>query len=219
MSIEDQETLQSNFNGLIDCDATDTSCQNGLSVESIIDAELTLFGNAINIVPAAGNFEPFRPVQDGLLITSPLDSTASFPSVTKPLLISTVNNEAAFAIYGAFPDPLDISLFEPITEATLGPDRTSTVIASPFYSQDGVTDARVLLQTLGTDSIWRCASDTFARAWVAHGGSAYVGQFTIGATYPGNEQVDICNEPGEVCHQDDIEIVVSTLLLPPYGPS
>jgi hypothetical protein len=74
-------------------------------------------------------------------------------------------------------------------------------------------DARVQLQELGTDYLWRCSAWTFARNWVQNGGTAYVGKYLVGATYPGNGEVPYCIQPGIVCHQDDIEIVVSHLAL------
>ena len=143
-----------------------------------------------------------------------MDSTAPFPSVNKHLLITSVANEAGFAIYGAFPDPLPKSAFEPICRsAFLSNRRTEIVVDSPFYSfstSGGVIDARTQLQELGTDYQWRCSAWTFARNWVRNGGTAYVGKYLVGATYPGNQEVPYCTQPGIVCHQDDIEIVVST---------
>ena len=123
-------------------------------------------------------------------------------------------NEAGPAIYGGFTDPLPQSAFLPICQATfLSTERTNIITSSPFYSfppSDSVVDARIQLQELGTDYLWRCSAWTFARNWVAHGGTAYVGKYLLGATYPGNEEVPFCTQPGIVCHEDDIEIVVST---------
>ena len=157
--------------------------------------------------------EPIRPVLDGSFITTPLDSTAPFPSVSKHLLITSVANEAGPAIYGGFSNPLPQSAFSPLCQAAfLSPKRTDIIVSSPFYSftsSGGVIDARIQLQELGTDYQWRCPAWTFARNWVQNGGTAYVGKYLIGATYPGNQKVPYCTQPGIVCHQDDIEIVVS----------
>jgi len=49
---------------------------------------------------------------------------------------------------------------------------------------------------------------------VQNGGTAYVGKYLVGATYPGNEGVPYCTQPGIVCHQDDIEIVFGTVSNP-----
>ena len=197
---------------MINCTATDVSCRNSLSIDSILSAQSTLFQTAVTFEPSAGPSEPIRPVRDGSLITSPLDSTAPFPTVTKPLLLSTVLDEAAFAIYGQFPDTLPADFFSPICNATFGQPRCNTIIDSKFYTArplgGGQIDTRTQLQVLGTDYLWRCSSWTFARNWVAHGGSAYVGQYQIGASYPGNSAVPFCTNPEVVCHEDDIEIVV-----------
>jgi len=173
---------------------------------------MTLFNNACNLDPAAGSNQPIRPVLDGSFITTPLDSTAAFPSVSKPILVTSVSHEAGFAIYGAFTDPLPEEAFQPICDATFGSERTAVVVNSPNYapipSADGSIDARTQLQLVGTDYLWKCSGWTFARSWVQNGGTAYVGQFVVGATYPGNEAVSYCTQPGVVCHQDDIQIVV-----------
>jgi hypothetical protein len=131
--------------------------------------------------------------------------------------VTSVANEAGFTIYDNFPDPLPEDTFFPICQATfLSTERTNIIVSSSFYPpvpSDGFVDARVQLQTLGTDYIWRCSAWTFARNWVKHGGTAYVGKYLLGATYPGNEAVPYCTQPGIVCHQDDIMIVVSHPLL------
>ena len=217
MSSTTQKTLQSFFNQGVSCGSANTACAKALSVNDILDTQNDVFDNAINLDPAAGNSEPIRPVLDGSLITAPLDSTAPFPPVNKPILVTTAAQDAGFAIYLGNPDPLPEDDFEPALNMTFGPARTSTIMNSNFYPTpppaDGIPDARVQLQTLGTDYLWRCSSWTFARNWAQHGGPAYVGQFVVGATYPGNEIVPYCTQPGIVCHQDDIEIVVSTISL------
>ena len=205
--------MQSSFNGYINCTSSDKSCWNSLSLDAILNAQTTLFNDAMNIDPSTGSFEPIRPVRDGSFITSPLDSTASFPSVSKPVLISTVLNEAGGAIFGQFPQPLPSSLLSPVCEASLGPTRTSTILSSGEYpavryAADGTIDARYQLEAIGTDYMWRCSSWTFSRNWVQNGGKAFVGLYTVGASYPGNDAISYCTQPGVVCHQDDIEIVV-----------
>ncbi|KAJ3744994.1 alpha/beta-hydrolase [Lentinula detonsa] len=210
-----QKTLQSAYNNLINCAATDYVCQNALSVDDILNAQGTLFNEAFNLDASAGAGEPLRPVNDGTLITSPLDSTAPFPSVNKPILVSTVLNEAALTIYGdEFTSALPEDEFLPVCQASLGDSRANAVANASFYKPlavDGSEDAREQLQELGTDYVWRCSSWTFARNWISNGGSAYVGRYSVGATYPGNEEVPICTETGVVCHQDDIEIVFGTV--------
>jgi carboxylesterase type B len=193
-------------------------------LDAILNAQTTLFNNAINIDPSTGLFQPIRPVRDGSFITSPLDSTAPFPSVNKPVLISTVLNEAGLAIYSQFPQPVSQDTLPYIIEASLGTDRTNTLLGSNRYpaapsSNSGAVDARDQLQLIGTDYMWKCSSWTFARAWVQNGGKAYVGLYTVGASYSGNDAVPYCTQPGVVCHQDDIEIVVGPVASLPLAAS
>lgn len=129
--------------------------------------------------------------------------------------MTTANKDAGPAIYGSVPD-LPPSFYSLVLNETFGPQATQILMASPFYPppvDDGSdTDIRPDLVTLGTDQIWRCPTWTFARNWSTFGGHIYVGVFTEGATYPTNLGFSICTEPGNVCHQDDIEIVVSSLV-------
>lgn len=182
---------------------------------------LEVFGAASGLDSSAGAFEPMRPVHDGSLITSPLDSTAPFPKVSKTIIVSTVQDEAGPAIYGQNPDPVPESQWPGMVDATLGEPRTSVIINSTFYEMPKLNataaaafDARTQLQTLGTDQIWRCASWSFARNWAASGGKVFVGHYTVGATYPDNEGVDFCTQQGSVCHEDDIQIVFGTVSSP-----
>lgn len=211
--------MQANFTAQVNCASTDTPCQNALPLNTILNAQGTLFDVAFTLDPAAGKSEPIRPVLDKNFITAPLDSTAPFPPISKSVLLTTVANEAGPAIYGSFPSTLPQDSFFPICQAIfLSTDRTDIIVSSPFYRSvpaDGPVDARVQLQTLGTDYIWRCSAWTFARNWVQNGGTAYVAKFRVGATYPGNEAIPYCIQSGIVCHQDDIQIVVSRPLRSP----
>jgi carboxylesterase type B len=211
LSTTTQQTLQTFFNSQIPCSSSDQQCLNGLSLDSIINAEMNLFGNAVNLDASADQFEPMRPVKDGSFITSPLDSTAPFPHQTKPILITNAKDDAGFAIFGQFTDPVPPSSFKDVVLATFGSNRTELIVSSSFYAAGGAEetlDARPTIEDLGTDYLWRCSGWTFARNWVQNGGKAFVGEYTVGATYPGNEAVPFCTQDGVVCHQDDIEIVV-----------
>ncbi|KAJ3515728.1 hypothetical protein NLJ89_g1571 [Agrocybe chaxingu] len=208
-----QNTLISNFTGQINCSGEDSACLNALSADTIINEGMNVFSWAYILDPAAGRNQPLRPVLDGSLVTSPLDSTGPFPAVSKPLLITSVSNEAGPAIYGGFP-ALPESMFKPLCEATFGPERAAIVVAQSLYSPvpaaDGSVDARAQLQQVGTDYLWRCSGWTFARNWVSNGGKAYVGEYIVGATYPSNDWVSYCAKAGVVCHEDDIQIVFGT---------
>jgi carboxylesterase type B len=205
-----KEQFQDYFNSKINCASSDQSCLNGLSVPTIIQAQMDLFNNAASLNRAAGP-EPIRPVRDSSFIASSLDASAApFPSVSKRLLITTVLNDAGPAIYNFFPDPLPESLWQPIVDGSLGPTRGPAVRGSPYYpvTPDLSNDIRPLLEKLGTDQQWKCSSWTFARNWVSHGGSAYVGVFNVGALYETNIGVPFCSAAGHVCHEGDIKIVV-----------
>ena len=203
------------FTQNINCNVSDTACLNALSTDAIMSAQNSLLDAAVNgdIDAAAGASEPIRPVRDNVLITNPLDLTATFPQQSKPIILSTVRNEAGPSIYGNIPFDVDDSLYASLVENTFGSPRTSRILATALYAAtpavDGVDpDQRPQLEELGTDQIWRCATWTFARNWVGNGGQAYVGEYMVGATYPGNDEVPFCTSGGAVCHQDDIEIIV-----------
>lgn len=209
-----QSALQNYFNSQIGYTSTDSANLNGLDLTTIINAQMNTFSAALTLDPATGRNVPIRPVLDGSLITSPLDSSSpDFPSQNKPLLITSVAQEAGFAIYGLFTQPLPQAVLRDVCVATFGVNRTDIILANPLYAPtiaaDGTSDIREQLQKIGTDYLWRCSSWSFARSWVQNGGTAYVGEYIVGASYPGNEVVPYCTQPGIVCHQDDIEIVVS----------
>ncbi|KAJ7210086.1 alpha/beta-hydrolase [Mycena pura] len=208
--------LQGTFNDLVGCSTADTACQTALSVADILAAQQSLVNEALALDSSTGLGEPLRPTLDGTLVRTPLDSTAPFPAVRKPLLLTNVLNEAGPTIYDTlFPGPAQpAAAFAPVCDAILGPARTQTIVDSGFYPVDPAGDARAPLETLGTDYIWRCPTWTFARNWAAHGGTAFVGMFTIGAPYPFNAGIPYCTQPGVVCHQDDIEIVFGTVPSP-----
>ncbi|KAJ7578446.1 alpha/beta-hydrolase [Mycena floridula] len=217
-SLASHTTLQDYFTGLTNCAATDKACLAALSLDSILDAQSDLTTNALSLDASATQNESIRPVRDGTLITSPMDSTAQFPSVNKPILLSTVQNEAGPTIYSWFDTPQPEAAFPVISAGTLGQDRTTVITQSTFYPGiillDGSIDARQQVEKLGTDYLWKCSGWTFARNWVSNGGTAYVGLYTVGATYVSNADIDFCSQPGSVCHQDDIEIVFGTVLSP-----
>lgn len=211
-----QFQLQQYFNELVNCSPTDTPCASSLSLNDILSAQDVYCDTAWNIDQSAPG-EPMRPVRDGTLITSTLDSTSPFPPVSKPIILSNVRNEAGPTIYWAFNDPIDTPTYTMIVQSSLGEPRASNVLSSPYYQvptlAGGQTaDARVQLEKMGTDQVWRCATWTFARSWTQNGGRAFVAQYTVGATYPDNSAIPFCSGGGVVCHEDDIEIVVRGLV-------
>ena len=165
-----------------------------------------------------------RPVHDGVLIASTLDSSSHFPQVSKPIILSTVANEAGPAIYGSITAPIDEGTYEAIVESAFKEPAASNLLACPNYQVPNATsgqptDARIQLEQMGTDQIWRCPTWTFARSWTQNGGSAFVAHYTVGATYPDNNGVPYCFGDGVVCHEDDIEIVVRDLFDVPWSYS
>lgn len=133
--------------------------------------------------------------------------------MSKPVLINTVVNDAGPAIYGNFDEPMGEQMFQAVVFGTLGEDRGDTILSSTHYplppSVNGQLDARPTLETMGTDQMWKCPSWTFARNYIQNGGTAYIGVYSVGATYPSNDGVSFCAQNGVVCHEDDIQIVVS----------
>ncbi|CAK5277677.1 unnamed protein product [Mycena citricolor] len=222
LSMSTQAMLQSTFNSQIGCSASDSACQSALSVSDILNAQTNLGNEADGLDASTGLGEPIRSVKDGVLVTNPLDLTAAFPTVSKPLLLTNVKDEGGWTVYDNLfpgPDAYPTAYWDPVLQQTLGSDRTTTVDNSDFYPLDSSVDMRVPLQTLVTDSIWRCPTWTFARNWAANGGSAYVGVFTVGATYPVNQNITFCTTDGAVCHQDDIEIIFGTVSSPSAAQS
>ncbi|PSS37407.1 hypothetical protein PHLCEN_2v743 [Hermanssonia centrifuga] len=222
LSAATQQTLQTYFNGLLPCSTTDVSCLNNISIDDLLGFTDNLSNTALTLDQSVGLGEPLRVVRDGFLITTPLDDTAPFPAVSKPIMVSNVKNEAGLSIYSdnAFPDSVAPTLYDEVVEGTFGDPDTSFVLANPNYAippsaqNNANTDARPTLEKLGTDQIWRCPGWTFARNWIGGGGNAYVGLYVVGASYPGNDAVSFCTESGIVCHQDDIEIVFGTVPSP-----
>ncbi|KAF9652913.1 alpha/beta-hydrolase [Thelephora ganbajun] len=211
LSTGTQQTMQNFFNKQFSCNPSDDSCASSLSVDEIIKASGTLYSQAMSLDPATGQGEPIRPVHDGHLITHKLTTTSSFPQVSKPILVTTVANEAGPTIYGWFSSPISEHDFQQTVYLTLGSSRADTVLASGRYTvqaQGGVVDARPGLEKIATDYLWKCSSWTFSRTWASKGGPAYVGMYVLGATYPTNGGIPFCN--GSVCHQDDIPIVFGT---------
>ncbi|EJD02233.1 alpha/beta-hydrolase [Fomitiporia mediterranea MF3/22] len=217
-------TLNDFFVSQLQCSASDTDCLAGLSTDDILNASMTVFGTANSLDPSAGSFEPMRPVKDGSLITSALDLTESFPGQSKQLLITTVRDEAGPAIYGNFTTAVAESEWDDIVNATLGSTRAAKIVNSSFYAVPAVFaantsafDARIQLEGLGTDQIWRCPSWSFARSWASAGGKVFVGVFAVGATYPDNSAIPFCTQG--VCHENDIEIVFGTVNSPSSAQS
>ena len=214
--------MQKYFNGQFSCDLSNSSCASSLSVDDIVQASGALYSQAMYLDPAAGQGEPIRPVHDGQLITTTLTDNSPFPSVSKPILVTTVQDEAAPLIYTLFDSAVSEQLYQQSVTAYLGTSRANTLFSSERYTvqtRGGVCDARPTLEKMGTDYMWKCACWTFASTWASKGGPAYVGLYDVGSTYPSNSGIPFCTTDGAVCHQDDIQIVVSLGPVPKFCPA
>lgn len=212
LSTGTQQTMQNFFNEQLPCNPSDNNCASSLTVNDIVGATESLFSQAMSLDPAAGLGEPIRPLHDGQLISCTLTANSPFPQVSKPILVTTVIDDAGPIIYGTFTSPLSEQGYQGFVYGTLGSSRADTVLASqkyPVQTSGGLVDARPSLETLGTDYMWKCPSWTFSRTWASNGGPVYVGMYVVGATYPTNSEIPFCTSNGSVCHQDDIQIVVS----------
>lgn len=181
-------------------------------VSSILAAQVNIANTATTIDPATGPAEPIRPVLDGSLIQYSL--TTTFPPTNKNLLLTTTKDEAGPAIYAAVEDPLPPAYFDYVSGAIYGPARAIEIEAFYQIVEEDTDDIRPELVLVTTDGAWRCPNYALAHSWASRGGNVWVGEFTVGATYPSNTAYSFCTTNGAVCHQDDIPIVFGTATSP-----
>ncbi|KAG8805373.1 hypothetical protein FRC19_007922, partial [Serendipita sp. 401] len=140
--------------------------------------------------------------------------TKTFPPNLKPLLITTVKDEAAEAIYSNIGFPIPPAYYSLVATNLFGSPRDVQIGAQYKVAEDTTDDIRPLLVDITTDGAWRCPAYTLARTWAVKNGNVWVGEFTLGSTYPSNAGYSYCTTAGNVCHQDDIPIVFGTLTSP-----
>jgi carboxylesterase type B len=128
--------------------------------------------------------------------------------------VTTVKDEAGPATYAGIQDPLPSAYFNFVAQTIYGALRAVAVAAFYQTIEEVTDDVRPLMVTIGTDGAWRCPSYAFSRSWASRGGNVWVGEFTVGATYPANAGINFCTTNGAVCHQDDIPIVFGTTTSP-----
>ncbi|KAF8582262.1 alpha/beta-hydrolase [Ramaria rubella] len=201
------------------------SCEQNMDVATLLSHQSTLLGNAPSLGPEYFPSAPLRPSPLNIFISDTFTQSNHFPSESglKPLVVTTVKDEATFTIYSMFPDTqgvMPVAEFLPVVTSIIGPTRALQVVNSTFYSltsdnvdnnTSAVVDPRTVLTTFGTDLVWRCPGWKLARDWATHGAQKqFTGLFTQGVSYPGNSAVPECTVPGTVCHQDDIEVVFGT---------
>jgi hypothetical protein len=118
--------------------------------------------------------------------------------------------EAGPSIYGNLPQ-LPAEAWSQALSVTFSPQDIQNIDNSGFYPvPDDESDIRPQIVNLGTDQIWRCPAWTLARTWTSRGGAAYTGVFDIGSVYPDSSNIPFCSSTN-VCHEGDIEVVVSVL--------
>ncbi|KIJ44282.1 hypothetical protein M422DRAFT_47374 [Sphaerobolus stellatus SS14] len=190
-----------------------SGCAQTMDLNDLLNHQNNLVGNATGLGPEFYMAQPIRPSPDSTFLTSRFTSSSSFPSSSslKPIVVTTVKDEAMPTINFFFDSPADPSNFIPFISLTLGPVRTATVASSSFYPVND-TDARTTLNVLGTDEIWRCSAYKLVRDWATHTSSSiqYSAVITQGITFPDNEAFPECLVPGTVCHEDDIQVVFGT---------
>jgi hypothetical protein len=192
----------------LSCGATDLGCQQSTSLSEVLDAQIQVYFNAPLIDITTAGSQPIRVVHDGQFIQYTLTGS-SFPSTLKPIALTTVNMEAGPAIYNSNITPTPASGWDQSLAPSFSPQEIQEIDGSGFYTfPPNSPDIRPQLVNLGTDQIWRCPTWTFARAWAQHGGSAYTGVFDVGTVYPDSASLPFCSATN-VCHEGDIEIVVS----------
>lgn len=192
------------------------TCAETMVLETLLEHQSNLFNEAFTLGPEFYPSSPLRPSPGGPFIVHTFTDSAAFPpaSQLKPIVITTVKNESAPSVFSFFPDsqgPISQSTFDDFLVENIGQNRTAEVLDSPFYQFNSTVDLRTVISIISTDAVWRCPSWVLAENWAAHGGTKqYTGLFTVGITYPPNQDTPECTQPGVVCHQDDIKVVFGT---------
>jgi hypothetical protein len=89
--------------------------------------------NAVNTDAAVTPDEPIWPVHDDTLITSTLDSMTPFPDISKPIILSTVLNEAGHTIYSQFTDLMNTCFYKAPVQALVQEPEARNLLKSPYY--------------------------------------------------------------------------------------
>ncbi|EJD53143.1 alpha/beta-hydrolase [Auricularia subglabra TFB-10046 SS5] len=201
-------TLQNNFFPMLNCTATDPTCQNALALGDIMEAQMNF--NAAQFDGSTAGPIPFRPVHDGSLITSTL--THSFPTTRKPMLVTTANDEGAAMIFSGIPVVLPTPLFGSVLSSLIPDFRAQAVLNSGLYALDSNDSdtVRNQLKQVVTDLAWRCPDWTFAKAWATGGGTVFTGFFERGGLHGSNIDIPFCASETHVCHTDDVPILFGT---------
>ncbi|KAH9928148.1 uncharacterized protein B0H18DRAFT_1118165 [Fomitopsis serialis] len=115
---------------------------------------------------------------------------------------------------------LALSISPPPSRRSPRPPRTTTLLSTARSLCQWQPPAEAL-DVCPLDDVRRqhAGCPPVARSWASSGGTAYVGMYTVGASYPSNSDVSKCTDSGSICHQDDIEIVFGTAPSPTSAQS
>ncbi|KAK0519510.1 hypothetical protein OC834_007355 [Tilletia horrida] len=211
------------------CAPADLECARAQSASDILGASLDAFSNlpASGADPSLPAGEPFRPVF-GSYIPRSLERglAARTVSLSKPVLFSTVKNEAGSQVGTLFEPtsagdstltlrangyPLDLATAAGLAfNAGRGQKAVGAAAYAFNTSSSGADSLRSQLELISTDGLWRCATQTNAINAQKTGAKVWLAQTNIGATYPSNANIDYCLKPGVVCHEDDIFLLFGT---------
>lgn len=206
--------------GLDQLNCTDLACARAANKHAILDAGFNAYQSVPQSVPSVSAGTPFRPTLGSFFSTAIELGT----SPGKPLLMTTVNNEAGSSVGNTFMPSAakqttvtlrngDIALpFGAAAEFFFNDGRGDPIAAVPAYTTDGaaVDQTRAIFEGAMTDGLWRCATQTNARNMAGNGASVWLAQINVGAQYPSNAGNDYCSGTGKVCHEDDLYVIFGT---------
>jgi hypothetical protein len=114
---------------------SDSACQMAVSVPDIISAQEQMRNDVQGMYPVTASGSPIRPVHDGQLLQFTMTGN-SFPSVTKPVLVMTVKDEAGNSIGTNLPPGFPDRYFNSTVSQFYGASRGLTIVVSENYNPD-----------------------------------------------------------------------------------
>lgn len=188
---------------------TTLSCLQSANVTAVLDAQDNVFTSAPESIPGVSASEPIRPVIDGSIVTQAFFEFVNTPSLgnkNRQIIFTTVKEEAGPTIASVSQEKtIPADYYSTYVEALMDPDRASKVLNSGLYDIDTSQNdaARLELEVLGTDWVWRCANQQAALNLTMHGeqGRIWLAEFDVGIPYPSNSGIAFCKN--KVCHQGE----------------
>ncbi|KAK0551805.1 hypothetical protein OC845_001990 [Tilletia horrida] len=209
---------------LADLGCTTLDCARASSADDVLSATFDAFSTLPNVDPTMPLGEPFRPTL-GKYIPRSFERglAANTLKLTKPLLLSTVQNDAGSQIGNVFePTPAGATTltlrangfqvdFPTAASLIFNAGRGYTAATSKVYGLNTTTSGqdalRSQLEVLSSDGFWRCSAQYNAVNAKRNGAQVWLAQTNVGATYPSNSNIDYCQKPNVVCHEDDIYLI------------